>query len=190
MIVVLGASGNIGSATVESLKARGAKFRAGYRTPQEVTSAKNSGIDAVQADYSDITSLERAFDGADRVFFVNPPTFHLLQFETNILNAAKRAGVKLLVKSSVWGAETDEFIFAHPHRASEKQIEASGVPYTFIRPNGFFQNILASKPLIESQGFFAEPEPDTSASEVDTRDIGAVVAAVLTGNGHEGKNYK
>jgi uncharacterized protein YbjT (DUF2867 family) len=190
MIVVLGASGNIGSATVSALKQKGAQFKAGYRKPEEMQKAQQRGYDAVQVDYGDRLSLARAFEGAQRVFFVNPPSPQMLSLETNVLNAAKQAGVKLLVKSSVWGAESEDFVFSRPHRASEKQIEASGVPYVFVQPNGFFQNLLASAPLIQSQSMFAQPDSDPAVSEVDVQDIGNVAAAILTSDGHEGKAYR
>ncbi|MCA1612387.1 MAG: NmrA family NAD(P)-binding protein, partial [Acidobacteria bacterium] len=89
----------------------------------------------------------------------------------------------------VWGSDREDFAFGRNHRAIEKRIEASGVPYTFLRPNGFMQNYLAQAATIKSQGAFYLPARDSKYSLIDVRDVGAVAARVLTASGHEGRAY-
>jgi uncharacterized protein YbjT (DUF2867 family) len=189
MILVLGASGNIGRALVAELRRKRAPFAVGLHRPEEIDKAQASGLEVVAADYFDPASLVLACKGKEKVFFVSPASARLLEMETNVLRAAHRTGVTHLIKSSVWGADRDDFIFARPHRESERQIEQSGIPYTFLRPNGFFQNLLSYATGIKQFGMIPIPDQDAAVSEVDVRDIGAAAAAVLTTEGHAGRAY-
>ncbi len=189
MILVLGATGHIGAPLVEQLSARGAPFRAGYRSSDRAKAARRAGVDAVPVDYLDPASLDRALTGVDRVFLVAPPVEDLVLLERGVVEAARRAGVRHLVKVSVWDARTEDFIFGRPHRVMEEEVERSGLAWTFLQPNGFMQNLLNSAGLIRQTGVF--PFPDGGrVSWIDARDIGRVAAVVLTGTGHEGRSYE
>ena len=105
-------------------------------------------------------------------------------------DAAKKAGIKHLVKLSVIGAVSKGGTFMDWHRQAEEQIEASGVPFTFLRCNGFFQNMINyNAGTIQSQNAFYSAMQDARVSHVDLRDIGAVAVKTLTTAGHEGKAY-
>ena len=188
MILVMGASGNIGRELVKELTAQGATFRAGYRSDEQAAEAKQSGIASVILDYAQPDTLEAAFEGIERVFLVSPPSPHLAELESNVVTAAKQMDVRHIVKLSVWRAE-DGYTFAQPHYEIEQMIRASGLNFTFLRPNGFMQNMLGNAASIQSQGAIYMPEGDTQVSEVDVRDIAQVAAAALTGAGHEGQTY-
>jgi uncharacterized protein YbjT (DUF2867 family) len=190
MILVMGASSSIGQELVKRLSSKGAEFRAGYRTPAQAADAEKQGVAPVLLDYAEPDTLKAALDGADKLFVVSPPRPNLEELETNVVDAAKDAGIKHFVKLSVWGAEGGEFKFARDHRAVEKKIEASGLPHTFLRANGFMQNMLTSAASIKSQGAFYLPAGDARVSEIDVRDIASVAAAVLTEPGYEGAAYE
>ncbi|HEX6106518.1 MAG TPA: SDR family oxidoreductase [Gemmatimonadales bacterium] len=189
MILVLGAGGHVGTPLVEDLAARGARFRAGYRTADRAAAAERLGAETVLLDYLDADSLDRAMAGVERLFLVAPPVENLEQLERAVVEAAIRNGVPYLVKLSVWDARTGDFIFGRPHRAIEELVERSGLAWTFLRPNGFMQNLLASAPLIRQSGVHPFPEGGR-VSWVDARDVGRAAAAVLTGSGHEGRAYE
>jgi uncharacterized protein YbjT (DUF2867 family) len=107
------------------------------------------------------------------------------------VRAAKAAGVGRIVKLSVFDAPAESFGFGRAHRAVEKEIEASGIDWTFLRPNGFMQNLANQQAAsIKAQGAFYFPAADTRISHVDVRDIARVAAAVLTSSGHSGKAYE
>jgi uncharacterized protein YbjT (DUF2867 family) len=98
--------------------------------------------------------------------------------------------VKRIVKLSVWGAQDEEFTFARWHRAVERAIEASGVAWTFVRPNSFMQNVVNFMgATIKAQGAFFHSAADARISHVDARDVAAVAARTLTDAGHEGRAY-
>ncbi len=107
-----------------------------------------------------------------------------------MVHAAKSAGVQRIVKLSVWGAAEEGFSFARWHRAIEREIEASGLAFTFLRPNGFMQNVVNHMgATIKGQSAIVQAVEDARISHIDARDIGAVAARVLTGSGHDGKAY-
>src|ERR1043165_7551354 len=140
MILIFGSHGTVGSEVVRQLEAAGAEFRRADRKAPD-------------------------FTGVDKVFLLSPSD---TQSELAIVEAAKAAGVKHIVKHSVWGAEGDDFSFAKVHRPVEKAIEASGTGWTFLRPNGFMQNMANySGEIIRSQNAFYGGIGDARISTVD-----------------------
>jgi uncharacterized protein YbjT (DUF2867 family) len=190
MILVMGASGTVGSEVVRALGERNAAFRAAYRDEAQAAQATKDGVETVILDYAKPETLEAALHGVEKLFFVTSATPDLATLEGNVVEAARKSGcVKHLVKSSVWGAEGEEFVFSHAHREVERKIEASGLAYTFLRPNGFMQNMLGQAASIKAHGVFYLPANGARVSEIDARDIGRVAMRVLIEEGHEGKAY-
>ena len=183
MILVTGASGTVGSEVVRQLSKSGVPFRAAYRDPGKAP----IGLAAVAADLNDPKTLTAALRNIEALFLVSPSQPAL---ELNALAAAKDAGVKHIVKLSVWGAEGEDFSFARLHRPVEKAIEASGLSWTLLRPNGFMQNMATYNGAgIRAQGTFYGSTGDARSSSVDVRDIAAVAVAALTQPGHAGQTY-
>lgn len=183
MILVTGATGKVGSALVERLEAAGGRFRVAARSPE-----KAAGKQAVLFDFDRPETFPSALAGIEKLFLL---TSGGTQRETAAVAAAKKAGVERIVKLSVWGAEEDAFALGRLHRAVERDIEASGLDWTFLRPNSFMQNFSTSlAPTIKSQGAFYPYGHSARISVIDARDIGAVAAKALTEEGHSGKAYK
>jgi uncharacterized protein YbjT (DUF2867 family) len=191
MILVTGASGTVGSEVVTQLRKAGAPFRAAYHSEEKARKARESGVDAVVVDYDRPETLEAPLKGVGVLFLLSAGGVTQIAQEENALKAAKKAGLKHIVKLSAWGTETDSFSFAHIHRAGEKAIEASGLKWTFLRPNGFMQNVANySGSTIKSQGAIYSSAADSKISAIDVRDIAAVAVKVLTTpSAHEGKAY-
>jgi uncharacterized protein YbjT (DUF2867 family) len=189
MILVTGAGGTVGSEVVRQLQAAGAPFRAAFHTTSKAEAARANGIDAVVIDYAQPETLPAALDGIDKLFLLANGADQA-QREIDAVNAAKTAGVKHVVKLSVVGAQEEAFSFAKIHRAAEKGIEGSGLAWTFLRPNGFMQN-LANYMIgtIKEHGAIFSSTEDAKIAHVDVRDIAAVAVKVLTEPGHEGKSY-
>jgi uncharacterized protein YbjT (DUF2867 family) len=184
MILVTGASGTVGSEVVKALGGRSARVRAGYRTrPQNVP----AGVESVPLDYERPESIRPALQGVDTLFLLSST----VDPERKVVDEAKRAGVERIVKLSVMRAAEEGFTFARWHRAVEKHIEASGLAWTFLRPNGFMQNVVNYMgETIRSQSAIYSPAGNAAASHVDARDIGAAGARVLTEKAHDGKAYE
>jgi uncharacterized protein YbjT (DUF2867 family) len=170
---------------VKALASTEAKVRAGYRTRQHNIP---TGVESVALDFDDGDTVDAALMGVETVFLLSTMVAH----ERNVVDAAKRAGVKRIVKLSVNGADKEAFTFARWHRGIEKHIEASGVPWTFLRPAGFMQNFFnyMGDSIRKQSAFYTATGTKGSGAHIDARDIGAVAARVLTGDGHAGKVYE
>ncbi len=184
MILVTGAAGTIGQEVVKALTERGVRFRAGHRRrPVQVPSSSES----VEVDFTRPQTLGPALRGVETVFLLSND----VASEANLVKAAAAAGVRRLVKLSVMGAPEERFTFARWHRASEQAIEASGMAWTFLRPNGFMQNVVNFMgQTIRGQKTIFTSAPDAPISHVHARDVGAVAAKALTEDGHEGRAYE
>ncbi|MGH8238088.1 MAG: SDR family oxidoreductase, partial [Steroidobacteraceae bacterium] len=174
MILVTGASGTVGTALVAVLKAGGHRFRAAYHAADKAAAAAQDGYDAVTIDLTKPDTLPPALVGVDAVFLLGTGVRRQAEGEKNMLDAAGAAGIRLLVKQSIWRAAEEEYALAHMHRSVEEAIEASGLAWTFLRPNGFMQNL--SGPMaaaIKATGAIYQPAADARISFIDARDIAA-----------------
>jgi uncharacterized protein YbjT (DUF2867 family) len=161
MILVTGAGGTVGSEVVRQLK--GVPFRAAFHSQAKADAARANGIGAVLIDYERPETLDAAFAGVEKLFLLSSSN---TQQELAAVDAAKRAGVKHIIKLSVIGAGSEDYSFAHVHRPVEEAIEASGIAWTHLRPNGFMDNM---------HNFM--------------RGTAAVAVKALTEAGHESKAY-
>lgn len=191
-ILVLGATGNVGSQVVQQLSGTGANVRAAVRSPGKADALKRDGVALTEFDTNKPETIEAAFQGVDKAFFLTPLVPNMIELSGSLVEAAKKAGVKHIVKSSGMGAEVEPGItLTRWHRATEKTIEASGIAFTFVRPNGFMQNYANfNGKTIKTQNAFYLPMGDGKVSHIDARDIAAVAVAALTQDGHEGKAYE
>ena len=185
MILVTGASGTVGREVVKVLAAAGAEFKAAYRSRPEKVPDR---VESVAVDFDRPETLAPALAGVGTVFLLS----NMVEPEKRVVDAAKRAGVKRIVKLSVYGAAEEGFTFARWHRGVEKHIEASGLAWTFLRPAGFMQNFInyMGDSIRQQSAFYTATGPRGAGAHIDARDIGAAASAVLTGKGHEGKAYE
>jgi uncharacterized protein YbjT (DUF2867 family) len=184
MILVTGASGTVGSEVVKALAAGGTKCKAGFRSRSQNVP---EGVESVALDFEKPETIRPALSGVETVFLVS----NTVDPERKVVDEAKRAGVKRIVKLSVFGAAEEGFTFARWHRAVERHIEDSGLPWTFLRPAGFMQNFFNYMgETIRKESAFYSSAGNGAGAHIDARDIGAVAARVLTVKGHEGKAYE
>src|SRR5688572_18080140 len=160
MICVTGSGGTVGSEVVRQLREANAAFRAAYFSKNKVDAAREKGIDAVLIDYNDPETLRSAFAGCDKLFLLGGNAPNQVELEINAVNAAKAAGVKHIVKLSVMRADEEEYDFGRIHREVEKAIEASGLEWTFLRPNSFMQNAVTymSQTIKAQSAFYSAAE--------------------------------
>jgi len=187
MILITGASGNVGREVLKQIAEKGVPVRAAFQSVSR-TAAAPSGVEIVTMDYNQPETLRAALKGVDRVFLVGPPTSDLPAMERKAIDEIKRAGEAHIVKLSAMGGRGATF--PRQHADSEDYLASSGVPYTFLRPNGFMQNFVNyNAGTINSQNAFYGCQGDGKVSHIDIRDIGAAAVKVLTEDGHQGKAY-
>lgn len=190
MILVTGASGNVGSEVLRQLIAARQPVRAMYRSETEAARAPK-GIETVVADFADPQSLLKALDGIEKLYLVCAPVPDLVQLETNAIEASQKKKVKHLVLNSALGAGTFDASFPSWHHKVEQRLERSGISYTIIRPNSFMQNIVAFyAPTIRSDGRLYAAMQNARNAFIDVRDISAFIVKTLTTSGHENKIYE
>src|SRR3989475_10735395 len=187
MILITGASGNVGREVAKQAVAVGLKMRATFQSPAVAAKAP-AGLEGVIMDYAKPETLRAALRGVEQIFLVHTPGRDLPALEANFVKEVRAAGRKHIVKLSALGGR--ESMFPSGHRDSEENIEASGLPYTFLRPNGFIQNLVNyNAGTIRSQNAFYGCQGNGAVSIIDIRDIAAVAVIVLAATGHEGKSY-
>jgi len=187
MILVTGASGNVGKEVLKQITQAGVEVRAAFQSVSKAAGTP-SGVDIVSLDYNRPETLQTALKGADRVFLVGPPTAQLTALERKAMQVIAQSDIRQVVKLSAMGGR--EAIFTRQHAESEDYIQATGVPYTFLRPNGFMQNMVNyNAPTINAQSAFYGSEGDGRVSHIDIRDVAAVAVRVLTEDGHVGRAY-
>ena len=171
-ILVIGASGTVGSELARLLAAQG-------ESVLKATSRAPAAADQVQLDVVSRTGLQAAFSGVDRAFLLAPPG-HANQHELllPLIDEARARGLKKVVLMSAMGANADD---SAPLRVAEKHLEASGLAYNIIRPNWFMQNFNTFWIQgILQQGKILLPVGAAKGSFIDARDIAAVAARLLT----------
>ena len=190
MILVIGGRSKIGAALIGELLGRGQQVRALVRAG-EPAGGLPAGAEAVTGDLADEGSLVTAMGGIEKVFLLSSPHPDATRWHRHAIDAGRRTQVQLLVRSSILGADREspaEFISAHT--ACDRYLEDSGLPHVIVRPNLFLQNIPESTvPSIDASGTFYVNAGQARISMVDTRDVAAVAAVVLTEPGHAGAHY-
>ncbi|WP_030660455.1 NAD(P)H-binding protein [Streptomyces rimosus] len=191
MIVVTGATGNIGRSLVDHLLAEGAAVRALTRDPERA--GLPAEAETVRADLTDPASLEPALNGADALF-LNLAAGGGDAART-VVDAAVKAGVRRIVLNSSIavgdGPRDDDNFLARMHGGVEDAIRASGLEWTFVRGGAYAANALQWAEEIREGGVVRDPHPGAATSPVHEDDLAAVAAAALLDatDAHAGKAY-
>lgn len=185
-ILITGATGNIGQHLVTELKRAGADF-----TIMSSKASASAEVPMRHGDFNDIASLEKAFAGIDTVFLLFPLTPNKVELAMNAAQAAKRAGVKHIVRSSGAGADPNAgYALPRLQGTIDKILADTGIPTTFLRPNGFMQNFATFMAGQVKSGALYLADGGQKQSYIDARDIAAVAAKVLMNpDMHAGKAY-
>jgi uncharacterized protein YbjT (DUF2867 family) len=186
-ILVTGGTGTVGSAVVTELVRRRADVRVLTRHPEKL--AGHQGVTAVEGNLLEPATVRRAFDGADSVFLLNPVSQTEASEALMAITGMRLAKVKRIVYLSVHHVEKAAWL---PHFGAkagvEQALKVSGIPFTILRPNHFYQNDIWIKDVLQS-GVYPHPIGSAGLSRVDVRDIAEAAAIALTRGGHDGQTY-
>ena len=191
MILVTGATGLNGKELLRVLSASGVAVRALVRNPARAEAiATLPNVEIVQGDMAHPETLATGLRGVDRAMLISSSDPMMLDVQTNFIDAARKAGVKHIVKLSGIMPELDSaFRFARMHGEIEKRLEASGMAFTHLRAGEFMPAYFRQVPTIVAQGAMFLPMEDARIASIDVGDIAEIAARVLTSSGHEGKTY-
>ena len=183
MILITGATGNIGGATLAALVASGRPVRALSRTARSWP----DGVEGVTGDLDDADSLVRVADGVEAVFLLSgyAGTERLLA----ALAAAGATRAVLLSSSSAPSGDMTNAV-AKYHIEAEQAVQASGLEWTLLQPNSFMSNALQWVPQLASGDVVRGPFGSVPVAAIDPADVGAVAALALTEPGHAGRAYR
>ena len=182
MILVIGATGPTGPATLAGLLERGAPVRALATSPAEADELRALGAEVAVGDLDDPASLAGAMRGVERVYLAQPPGDRQLERELNAVAVAEQAGAYHLVKLGMLGQSAQSPLQpARVHAEVTATLQASSLRWTILEAGPFMQDV------VSPSGVAADP--DAPVSYVDARDVGAVAARVLGEEGHENCTY-
>jgi uncharacterized protein YbjT (DUF2867 family) len=165
-VLVTGATGNVGSAVLSTLRAAGIPTIAA-RSPE-----------APGFDFRDPDSWDSALRGVDRVFLMRPPHISNVRRDMRpFLEHLARRGIDYLAFLSVQGAENSSIV---PHAKIESELERLAIPHATFRPSFFMQNLTTTHlDEIHDERRIFVPAGDGATNFVDTRDVGEAIARTL-----------
>jgi uncharacterized protein YbjT (DUF2867 family) len=186
-ILVIGGTGQVGSAVVKELSKRGADLRLLVRKQD---SSQTQGVEVAIGDLLDPPAVSKAMQGVDKLYLLNAVAPDELTQALIAYDLAKRHKLKHVVYHSVFRVNHFPDV---PHFASKLAMETAlktfDIPYTIMRPNYFIQNDATLKDPLMKMGIYPMPLGDKGISAVDIRDIAEATAIALTTDGHEGRTY-
>lgn len=196
MILVTGATGHLGRLTIEFLlnKVPANQIAALARTPEKAADLAAKGVEIRQGDYHDYASLVAAFKGVDKLLLVSSSDFNdRAGQQINAINAAKEAGVKHIVYTSVAQnknvSSQSVKLVTDSHLATDAHLKASGVAYTLLN-NTLYADVLpmfVGEKVSETGVFF--PAGNGRVAYATRENMAEAAANVLASNGHENKEY-
>lgn len=190
IIAITGASGHLGRLVVPRLRAAlpTTDIVALARSPEK---AADLGVAVRAADYDKPDTLDAALACADTLLLISSSDIgRRVEQHTNVIAAAKGAGVKRIVYTSLLHADTSSLSLATEHVATEAALKDSGLVHTVLRNGWYSENHTASIPAALQAGFFAGSAGDGRISAATRADFADAAVAVLAGEGHDGKVYE
>jgi NAD(P)H dehydrogenase (quinone) len=189
-IGITGATGHLGRLVVQRLKTHvpASDLVALVRTPAK---AADLGIAVREADYDRPDTLVRALKGIDTLMFISASEIgKRLAQHHNIIEAAKKAGVKRIVYTSLLHADNSPINLASEHLPTENEIKASGIPFTILRNGWYTENYTGSIGGALAGGAFIGSAGEGKVSSAARADYADAAVAAVTGTGQEGKTYE
>lgn len=187
-ILVIGATGNVGSEVVKSLHALGYNARATALNAKDAEKLPEEAGEIVFFEFGKPETFAKAFDGVKKMFLMRPPAISDIKtYIKPVIDYAAENGVEQIAFLSLVGVENRTYV---PHYKVEQCMQASGVPYTFLRSGFFMQNLSTTHRIdVVAHDDLFVPVGKAKTAFIDTRDLGAVAAHVLTTPGHDNQAY-
>ncbi|KPW63251.1 hypothetical protein ALQ64_00236 [Pseudomonas cannabina] len=183
MIVVTGATGQLGRLVIEQLLTRipASQIIAAVRSPEKAADLSALGVQVRQADYSQPSTLNSAFAGAEKLLLISSSEVgQRLPQHKAVIDAAKSAGVRLLAYTSVLHADTSALGLAKEHRETEDYLRSSGLPFVLLRNGWYTENYVAGAQGALAHGAVLGSAGDGRISSASRLDYAEAAAVALT----------
>lgn len=193
MIVITGASGQLGRLVIEALlkKVPAAEIVAAVRNPEKVADLATRGVQVRLADYDQPASLAAAFTGASKLLLISASEVgRRVPQHRAVIDAAKAAGVSLLAYTSILHADTSPLPLAAEHKETENLIRASGLPAVILRNGWYTENYVAAIPAALQYGVVLGSAGRGRIASAARADYADAAAAVLTQENQAGRIYE
>lgn len=189
MILVTGSTGNVASMLIPMLLQSGQQVRALVHDEAKAQGLRDQGADVVVADLEAPETLDAAVAGVDRIYLLTTGnTPNAGQHGINLVDAVKRSnGRPHMVRHGMFGDPRSRIFIGH--QQIEAALAESGLPVTILSPTFAMQNTMAGAQTVASAGQLYWAMDDAKLAMIDLRDVAECAAAVLTSDGHVGKNY-
>jgi len=193
MIAITGATGHLGREVVRLLLERVAapEIVAVVRSAGKAQGLATLGVSVREADYSKPETLTAAFTSAEKVLLISSSEVgHRIPQHKAVVDAAKKAGAKLLVYTSILSADTSPLILAKEHKATEEYIRNSGISFVILRNGWYLENQTGALAPAIAHGAILGAAGDGRFAAAARADYAEAAVTVLTADGHAGKTYE
>lgn len=193
-IAVTGATGHLGGLVIESLlnkNVEASDIVAIVRNEEKAKGLAARGINIAVAAYDDEAALKSALNDVDRLVFVSASEVgKRVEQHSNIIAAAKEAGVSFIAYTSLLNLDSSELFLAPEHQATEKMLAESGIDHANLRNGWYWENYAAALETGKAMGKFFSAAGEAKVSGAARKDFAEAAAEVVTTDGHAGKTYE
>jgi NAD(P)H dehydrogenase (quinone) len=193
MIVITGATGQLGHLVIEALiqEIPSSQIIAAVRNPEKAKDLEAKGIEVRKADYNEPETLLPAFKGAEKLLLISSSEVgQRIRQHGAVIEAAKNAGIKLLAYTSVLHANSTPLAMLNEHKETEKILQASGIAFVSLRNGWYNENYTSKISGILEQGVILGSVGPGRIASAERADYAGAAAAVLIGDGHAGHIYE
>lgn len=191
---ITGSTGSFGSSAISHLLGEGvnpSNIVALARTVEKTADLKSRGIDVRMGNYDDIETLKQAFQGIDKILLVSSSEIgKRFDQHKNVIDAAKSAGVKQIIYTSLTKADTSTNPLAPEHKLTEEALKESGLDYVILRNNWYTENYLSDVQYSEQLGVIATAARKGKVASATRTEYAEAAVKVLTGEEFSGKTYE
>lgn len=184
MIVVTAATGQLGRLVVDELLKRteAKNIIAAVRTPARATDFSDRGVQVREADYAQPDTLLRAFAGAEKILLISGTDLgSRVEQHQAVIDAARASGLAFVAYTSILHCDTSPLLLAKEHLATERYLQSSGLPYSFLRNGWYYENQTAAIPQAIKNGAFIGASGKGRFAAASRLDYAEAAAEVLTG---------
>ncbi len=193
MIVITGATGQLGHLVIKALlkKVPANNIVAAVRNVEKAKDIAALGVQVRQADYTQPENWDAALKDADKVLLISSSEIgQRAKQHRTVIDAAKRAGVKLLAYTSILHADSSPLGLAAEHKETEAALKASGVPFVLLRHGWYTENYMMGVPAALAQGAVYGCAGEGRISSATRADFAEADVVALTADNQAGKVYE